>query len=229
MSMDDFEQKLDDYNRMAAEILGENTKFILPYKLAHAHPTMVDNYNNILHHDESGARCMDSPENVQKLDRYYNDDLYIYDDPRFVVLRPMIPSDIYREGTVLCHCVGSYTSRVLDGDTKILFMRKKSKPNEPYVTFELRNDNTIPQQYGSHDRYTTEEEKDFINRWHKSYLQKYEAWKEAGSPVKTSDRYKTFQKKYEEHLVQLRKELDSIQTVDSDISTKSKKGNRAKA
>jgi hypothetical protein len=214
MTMDDFERDLEDYNRMADEILGEGTKFILPYKLVHAHQTMSDNYNGL---GNNLNQHMDSAENIMKLDKNYNDDLYVYDDPKFTVLRPMLPSDIYREGTVLCHCVGSYTGRVLSGETKILFMRKKSMPDVPYVTFELK-DNRIAQQYGSHDRWTTPEERDFIDRWFKNYLEKYSAWKASGSPKKETERYKTFQKKHEEHLAQLRIDLQNIQTVESDLA-----------
>jgi hypothetical protein len=206
------EQDLEDFNRMSHEILPDYDKFVLPYNIVHAHETMCANYNTIVH-DAGGSDTMDSEDNFVKLERLYHDNLYEYDDPKFVVLRPIMPSDIYREGTVLCHCVGSYTGSVLAGQTRILFMRKKSKPSEPYVTFELR-DGMITQQYGSHDRQTTPEECDFIERWFVHYQKNLEEWKQKGCPVVKSKKYEEYLAKLREQKKHIQEELSNIKTLD---------------
>ncbi|MCR5723434.1 MAG: PcfJ domain-containing protein, partial [Lachnospiraceae bacterium] len=41
------------------------------------------------------------------------------------------------EGQALNHCVGDYIGKVAAGETIILFVRRLSKPNKPYVTIEV--------------------------------------------------------------------------------------------
>jgi hypothetical protein len=222
--LSEIENQLADYNDMLKQILGKNTPYTFPYNITHAHATMVENYNAMFGANENregygyGAQCADSDENILKLDKLYHDDLYQYEDAKYMVLRPELPSDIYREGTILCHCVGSYTGRVLAGQTRILFMRKKSKPQDPYVTFELR-DNRITQQYGAHDRLTTDEERDFISRWFDSYREKKKEWERKGCPDSLNEKHAEILCRHsltaEEKKQNLMKELASIRNVDT--------------
>lgn len=53
------------------------------------------------------------------------------------VMVPKNPESIVREGHVLSHCVGGYAARHMEGKTTILFLRRKKKPNTPYITIEM--------------------------------------------------------------------------------------------
>lgn len=166
MSLAELERQLEDYNKMLKMLLGEKTKFELPYNIVNAHNTMVKNYNAIV---ADGAETgVDTPENIKKLSRLYHDEWNTYTDDKFLVLRPYLPSDLHREGAELNHCVGTYTNTVLAGRTKIFFVRKKSQPEKPLVTIEV-NGGRIRQERGKGNRMTTPEEHTFIKNWIKVY------------------------------------------------------------
>lgn len=165
-SLGELEMQLEDYNKMLKAVLGEKTKFELPYNIVNAHNTMVQNYNAIV--AEGAGTGVDTPKNIKKLSQLYHDEWNTYTDDKFVVLRPYLPSDLHREGAELNHCVGTYTSAVLAGRTKIFFVRKKSQPEKPLVTIEV-NRGMVLQERGKGNRETTPEEHAFIKKWFKSY------------------------------------------------------------
>ena len=166
MSLAELERLLEDYNKMLRLLLGEKTKFELPYNIVNAHNTMVKNYNAIV--ADGAGTGVDTPENIKKLSRLYHDEWNTYTDDKFLVLRPYLPSDLHREGAELNHCVGTYTNTVLAGRTKIFFVRKKSQPEKPLVTIEV-NSGRIRQERGKGNRMTTPEEHAFIKNWIKVY------------------------------------------------------------
>lgn len=66
----------------------------------------------------------------------------------FVVVAPIKPSDLAKEGITLHHCVRSYIDRVADGRTNIMFIRKADNLDEPFFTVEVSNNGTIEQVHG---------------------------------------------------------------------------------
>lgn len=176
----ELERLLEDYNRMLKALLGEKTKFELPYNIVNAHNTMVQNYNAI--NADGDRNCIDTPENVRKLSQLYHDEWNTYTDEKFMVLRPYFPSDLHREGAELNHCVGTYTNSVLSGRTKIFFVRKKSQPDKPLVTIEV-NSGKVRQERGRGNRMTTPEEHQFIQNWIKSYNENSAKIKDSKSVV----------------------------------------------
>ena len=175
IDLEELETDLDDYNRMLKEVLPNAAgRFELPYNIVNAHNTMVVNYNAVR---SEGGTNIDTVENVEKLCRNYNDFWNTYSDDKFLVKRPLLPSDIHREGSVLNHCVGTYTNRVLSGGTHIFFVRKKSAPDKPLVTLEVSDDGRILQQRGKGNRVTTPEESDFIAHWASAYRANMLDWR----------------------------------------------------
>lgn len=68
---------------------------------------------------------------------------YDFEDENFLITAPANGKAIKDEGTALHHCVGTYVQRVATGETVILFIRKKTNPNKPFVTVEVKNDTVI--------------------------------------------------------------------------------------
>lgn len=56
---------------------------------------------------------------------------------------PLNGAEIIREGMVLHHCVGGYVDRAAEGKTTILFIRKKSNPEDPFYTLEWCNGRVV--------------------------------------------------------------------------------------
>ena len=63
---------------------------------------------------------------------------YAFEYAGFRIVIPTCPDDIIREGEKLRHCVGSYSDRHFSGKLTILFIRKITNPDKPYVTMEVR-------------------------------------------------------------------------------------------
>lgn len=69
---------------------------------------------------------------LQELKKKYEADL-----GKYLIRVPVNSEEIRLEGIFLKHCVGGYAPRHMEGKTVILFMRKKKKPEEPWITIEM--------------------------------------------------------------------------------------------
>ena len=69
----------------------------------------------------------------------------------------------------LKHCVGSYIENVLDGETRIVFIRKAEDLDKPFFTVEVDNNNVIQQAHGfcNSNVNTVNGLMDFIDSWAK--------------------------------------------------------------
>ena len=65
------------------------------------------------------------------------------------------------ESSALGHCVKTYGDKVAEGKTLIFFIRKKSEPEVPYYTLEIKPDGKFVQCRGKYNCGTTEEVEEF--------------------------------------------------------------------
>ncbi len=86
------------------------------------------------------------------------------------MVAPKKSDDIRNEGTNLHHCVASYVSRVMDGTTQILFLRKDE--SESLVTVEVRA-NSIIQAKGYNNRSADASEEKWLKTYAKAKNLKY--------------------------------------------------------
>ena len=110
--------------------LGYNLKnsFVLfPKDLIVAHKLA---YQDVLNRREQRRKKMQQEERRAKrlLKKYRN--LYAWKDNRFAVVVPKDLLEIKEEGHTLHHCVATYTSRVADGTSIILFVRDLQSPDK---------------------------------------------------------------------------------------------------
>lgn len=76
-----------------------------------------------------------------------------YVDDNFSIVVPEEMNKITKEGVYLHHCVGGYISRVAEGRTNILFLRKNENIDIPFFTIEVNNHNEIIQIHGLYNRW----------------------------------------------------------------------------
>lgn len=67
---------------------------------------------------------------MPKLKWEYND---------FIFKTPESYDELKKEGRELKHCVATYVEKIIDGQTKVILMRKKDNPDTPYFTIELKD------------------------------------------------------------------------------------------
>ena len=76
-----------------------------------------------------------------------------YADDNFSIVVPEEMNKITNEGVYLHHCVGGYISRVAEGRTNILFLRRNKEIDIPFFTIEVNNYNEVIQIHGLYNRW----------------------------------------------------------------------------
>ena len=74
---------------------------------------------------------------------------YEYDNGTYCIVAPQSIDDIYREGTVLKHCIHTcdiYFQRIDIRETYLLFLRRNSAPDVPWYTVEIEPGGNIRQK-----------------------------------------------------------------------------------
>ena len=74
------------------------------------------------------------------------------------------PAELRKESRVLDHCVRTYVSKICEGRTSILFIRKRRKPDQPLFTLEWDGKQTI-QCRGKNNCSCPEDVTAFIKKW----------------------------------------------------------------
>lgn len=103
-----------------------------------------------------------------------------------VIAVPRCEEDILQEGKALCHCVGGYADRHRDGKTTILFLRKATEPDKPFLTIEM-NGNKLVQIHGYRNEGIHTAKGRFApdpRKAYKDWLDTWMRWLLAGSPRK---------------------------------------------
>jgi len=91
----------------------------------------------------------------------------------YIFIYPESTEDIKTEAVRQNNCVASYIDKVIDGTCHILFMRKKSEPDESLVTIEIR-DNHIVQAKRRFNDPVTKEDQEAIDKWNKKFSKREE-------------------------------------------------------
>ena len=102
------------------------------------------------------ARNKEEQERLNKLAAKLYDqrkEKFEYADDNFSIVVPKEMNKITKEGVYLHHCVGGYISRVAEGRTNILFLRKNEEIDIPFFTIEVNNHNEIIQIHGLYNRW----------------------------------------------------------------------------
>lgn len=102
------------------------------------------------------ARDKEEQERLNKLAAKLYDqrkEKFEYADDNFSIVIPEEMNKITKEGVYLHHCVGGYISRVAEGRTNILFLRKNENIDIPFFTIEVNNHNEIIQIHGLYNRW----------------------------------------------------------------------------
>ena len=89
----------------------------------------------------------------------------------YIFIYPESTQDIKDEAASQNNCVASYIDKVIDGSCHILFLRKRSKPDESLVTIEVRNNHIVQARRRFNDDVTAEDQK-AIDAFNKKFANK---------------------------------------------------------
>ena len=151
--------ELYDYANMMNTISPKFDKY--PRHFLTTHKIACRNYNRLK---------KEFPEDIfkKRIDRSLE---FAYKD--YIFLYPDSTEDIKTEAVRQNNCVASYIDKVIDGKCHILFMRRKSEPDESHVTLEVRN-NYIVQAKRRFNDPVTKEDQDAIDKWNKKFAKREE-------------------------------------------------------
>lgn len=174
--LSDTAQTYLDYLEMR-ENLGydlNNSVYQHPRDLRAAHDKMVLEQNR----EEMDKRIQETEEKYPNIRKTYRRlrNRYCYEDDIYTIRPARSAGEIVMEGRLQHHCVGgdSYLGKHDRGDSYILLLRFREKPNEPYITIEIDARNgKILQWYGAYDRKPDQEH---MQEW----IDQYVAWLKAG-------------------------------------------------
>jgi hypothetical protein len=84
-----------------------------------------------------------------------------------MIIAPKSASDVINEGVNQRNCVGAYVNRVIDGQTVILFLRRKDNPEKSLVTIEISPETYSVRQHlmARNDHVTSVKILNFIEKW----------------------------------------------------------------
>lgn len=149
---------LRDYWRMA-EALNLDLGLAdvrLPSRLHSAHDRVMELYKQltIRINEEKMAECFRKRE-------------YFSWENENIMIRPVKSSDeLKEEGSVLHHCVYSYSKKVEQGQTSIFFIRRKKEPDKPWFTLEFDVEHLkVKQNKGTYNCAPPEEVNIFVKEW----------------------------------------------------------------
>lgn len=97
-------------------------------------------------------------------------ELYGHETKEFTIRAPKDTKELFEEGRILSHSVGSYTDIISKGDTCIMFVRRTDDPDTPWYTLEINEKlMKIPEIKGYCNRLVDEEMEvplcKFLVRW----------------------------------------------------------------
>lgn len=147
---------LRDYSEMCKKMGSEPEKY--PKSLKKVHDIAMVNYSKF----KENLSEDDFKIAVSK----YGDLAKVTRGKKYSFLLPESAKEMVMEGNALHHCIASYTSRVMENRTNIIFMRRNEDLETPLVSIEVTN-GRIAQARGKNNRSVTEEEGKAIKAWAK--------------------------------------------------------------
>lgn len=139
-------QAWKDYIAMAEErgLPIYRSDVLLPADLNEKHEEAVAERNRRIREEhlrvEREARAAEEKEDAEYREKLLPtlEKRYAWADGGYLIAIPRGKDEILREGRALQHCVGGYAHRHITGAVTILFMRRETEPDKPWITIEMR-------------------------------------------------------------------------------------------
>ena len=180
-----------DYLRMAY-ILGYDLKVhnvAFPKNLKTAHDNAAVAERAMLEEKRMAAVKEQEQKATKYLKKYEKQ--YSFTAGKYTIIIPHTVKEIIEEGKNMCHCVGGYAGRHMEGALAILFLRLAAKPDKSLYTIEMHG-KTLTQVQGYRNRTPlTPEAKAFFDMW-LDWVKKGSRRDKSGNPIlQTEIQHKT--------------------------------------
>lgn len=159
----------EDYMNMCQKLKKDTTDEMVyrPRELRRRHDEAVKEValrQSEIKADEYSRRFPGAEDVLQEIKPRYD-----YENEEYMIYVPKRLVEIVEEGRALHHCAGSsdrYFDRIMQRETYICLLRKKTEPDKPYYTIEVEPSGTIRQHRGYLDEEPEIElVKPFLREW----------------------------------------------------------------
>lgn len=160
ISLNDWRDYLSDCEKLEFNLNDKNVLF--PKNLYNAHQ------NTIKQVKIKGDAILDKKiqNRLKRLEEKYS-----FMGEEYLIRPARTSIELINEGKALSHCVGTYANRYAKGTTNICFIRKTAKPDKPYFTIEISNQNNIVQVRGNKNCSPDKLLREFIDEYKNIKLQ----------------------------------------------------------
>lgn len=157
-----------DYLNMKSKLEYDMTDDIIlfPHDLRNAHDKAIVESNE----READIRKKAVMKKFPNIRKKYNrlSRIYSYSEGEYIIRPVKDASEIIDEGRMQHHCVGNndtYLKKHDKGESYILLMRKKERPEMPFITIEIKGDE-IYQWYEAYDKkYTKDTTQPYLDKY----------------------------------------------------------------
>lgn len=152
-TMSDYYDYLKNLNELHITI---NKKSAFPDNFWKAHDEVVVEYAK----EKAKLKDIQNKEKEIKYKEIKEKSIYqplIIND--LLIRLPESLEEIKIEGILQNNCVNSYVNRILDKQTNVLFGRKVSRPDIPYITIEIKDNRVLQARYKGNINCTAEDTK----------------------------------------------------------------------
>ena len=146
----DYLRQLDQLN------LPRNKKTLFPKNFAEVHTRLserIKQKESMVYEDKYRVRR----RQLRGLYRYANDE--------YCIICPPKVSMLIKEGELQHNCVGTYMKRVSEGNTNVVFLRKKTDWRTPFGTVEINNDGHVVQARAAYNKPLPETARAFVAKF----------------------------------------------------------------
>ena len=158
-------QQYEDYLNMSEQL--ELDTILYPVNLENAHDQLVE----LINARNNKKRLAEASKKDKAIGKIYEkiEKNFSFAEGKYIIRPAKSNVEIVREGQIQHICVGdgSYTEKMIQGKSYILFLRQQSAPDKPYYTVEIAPDYEILQRHGKdNEEYEERIEVDaFLNQF----------------------------------------------------------------
>lgn len=150
MGISDVVNYYKDYLIMSYDMYDSFEKY--PSRLRFSHDKLVGKYNEF-------KMATKNEEENKTLEKRFNELLFLNEEAvgeNHLIIVPKTVKEIVSEGNSLSHCVASYSSKVAQNETTILFIRNKERKEKPLYTAEVKGGKIVQMRGKANSRVPEE-------------------------------------------------------------------------
>ena len=142
-------QQYEDYLNMSEQL--DLDTILYPVNLENAHDQLVE----LINARNNKKRLAEASKKDKAIGKIYEkiEKNFSFAEGKYIIRPAKSNVEIVREGQIQHICVGdgSYTEKMIQGKSYILFLRQQSAPDKPYYTVEIAPDYEILQRHGKYN------------------------------------------------------------------------------